>query len=74
MGALFGLLLGLRKGFLKKALYATTGASSIAAACYPEEAKELTSTALTDIKEILQASYELFGGGGKFSQGNFVVK
>lgn len=40
IGGLTGLILGLRGGKFKKLLYTTTGATAVAAVCYPKEAEE----------------------------------
>lgn len=63
MGALLGLLLGIRKRIFKKALYAITGGLAAAALCYPAEAKEYGEIILSDIKEILHECYTMYRGG-----------
>lgn len=63
LGALFGLLLGIRKKIFKKTLYAATGGLAAAAVCYPAEAKEYAGIIYSDLKEILQDCYTLFQGG-----------
>lgn len=45
IGGLTGLILGLRGGKFKKLVYTTTGATAIAAICYPKETKEAVQLA-----------------------------
>lgn len=40
-GGLFGLLIASRKGFFKKILYTSIGLGAAAAACYPQQSREL---------------------------------
>lgn len=64
IGAMTGLIFGLRGGIFKKTLYATTGALGMAAVCYPKEAAEYSKVGLTESKKYLTIAYN-FAYGGK---------
>lgn len=63
IGAFAGFIFGLRGGFLKRTIYATTGALGMAAVCYPKEASEYTQTGLVEGKKILTIAYNFVYGG-----------
>lgn len=64
IGGLTGLIFGLRGGFFKKTIYATTGAMGMAAVCYPKEAAEYSKVGLAESKKYLTIAYN-FAYGGK---------
>lgn len=63
IGALTGLIFGLRGGFFKRTLYATTGALSMGALCYPKEAAVYTEIGLTEAKKYITIAYNFIYGG-----------
>lgn len=67
IGGLTGLIFGLRGGFIKRALYATTGALGMAAICYPKEAAEYSKIGVTESKKYLTIAYNFAYGGKTFS-------
>ncbi|XP_046813095.1 MICOS complex subunit MIC27 [Vespa crabro] len=58
IGGLTGIIFGLRGGFLKKLIYTSTGALSIAAICYPKKAEE----SLEYAKHYANVSYNFIYG------------
>jgi len=62
IGALTGLIFGLRGGFFKKTIYATTGALGMAAVCYPKEASEYTQVGVVEGKKYLTIAYNFVYG------------
>uniref|UniRef100_A0A6P7F996 MICOS complex subunit n=1 Tax=Diabrotica virgifera virgifera TaxID=50390 RepID=A0A6P7F996_DIAVI len=58
-GGLIGFLCGIRGRYLKRTIYATTGALGVAAICYPEEAAEYTKVVVTQAKNIIITAYDL---------------
>ncbi|XP_018579975.1 MICOS complex subunit MIC27 [Anoplophora glabripennis] len=62
IGALTGLIFGLRGGFFKRTLYATTGALGMAALCYPKEAAVYTRIGLTESKKYITIAYNFVYG------------
>ncbi|XP_060518328.1 MICOS complex subunit MIC27 isoform X2 [Cylas formicarius] len=62
IGALTGLIFGLRGGFIKRTIYATTGALGIAAICYPKEASEYSQVGLTQGKKYITVAYNFVYG------------
>lgn len=64
IGGLTGLIFGLRGGFFKKTLYATTGTLGMAAVCYPKEAAEYSQICVAESKKYLTIAYN-FAYGGK---------
>ncbi|KAG5883148.1 hypothetical protein JTB14_033399 [Gonioctena quinquepunctata] len=62
IGALTGLIFGLRGGLFKKTLYATTGALGMGAICYPKEASEYTQYGVTEGKKYLTIAYNFVYG------------
>lgn len=64
IGGLTGLIFGLRGGFFKKTIYATTGALGMASLCYPKEATEYSEVALTEARKYATIAYN-FAYGGK---------
>lgn len=71
LGAVLGFLLGLRKRLIKKILYPVTGGLAMAAACYPDEAREYTQMSVSAAKEMWQAFYEIYQGGKLFIFSSF---
>ncbi|CAH1130464.1 unnamed protein product [Ceutorhynchus assimilis] len=62
IGALTGLIFGLRGGFFKRAIYATTGALAMGAVCYPKEASEYSQFATVEGKKMLTIAYNFAYG------------
>nr|CAH7744270.1 unnamed protein product [Callosobruchus chinensis] len=62
IGALAGLIFGLRGGFIKRTLYATAGATGVAAICYPSEASEYSKVGLTEAKKYITVAYNFVYG------------
>ncbi|CAH1183202.1 unnamed protein product [Phaedon cochleariae] len=62
IGALTGLIFGLRGGLFKKTLYATTGALGMGAVCYPKQATEYSQIGLTEGKKYLTIAYNFVYG------------
>ncbi|KAJ8934636.1 hypothetical protein NQ314_013235 [Rhamnusium bicolor] len=62
IGALAGLIFGLRGGIFKKTLYATTGALGMGAICYPREAAEYSQVGLGEAKKYLTIAYNFVYG------------
>ncbi|XP_047346308.1 MICOS complex subunit MIC27 isoform X2 [Vespa velutina] len=58
IGGLTGIIFGLRGGFLKKLIYTSTGALSVAAICYPKKAEE----SLEYAKHYANVSYNFIYG------------
>lgn len=65
IGGLTGLILGLRGGFFKRTLYASIGATAMAAVCYPKEASEYSEIGFQEAKKYLTIAYN-FAYGGEF--------
>lgn len=61
-----GFIFGLRGGFIKRTLYATTGVLAMAAVCYPKEAAEYSQIGLVESKKYLTIAYN-FAYGGKYN-------
>ncbi|CAG9826355.1 unnamed protein product [Diabrotica balteata] len=59
IGALTGFLCGIRGRYVKRTVYATTGALGVAAMCYPEQAAEYTKVVITQAKHIIITAYDL---------------
>ncbi|KAJ8915659.1 hypothetical protein NQ315_003443 [Exocentrus adspersus] len=62
IGALTGLIFGLRGGLFKRTLYATTGALSMGALCYPKEAAVYAETGITEAKKYITIAYNFVYG------------
>ncbi|KAJ8972807.1 hypothetical protein NQ317_009503 [Molorchus minor] len=62
IGALTGLIFGLRGGFFKKTVYATTGALGMSAVCYPKEAAEYSQMGIVEAKKYLTIAYNFIYG------------
>ncbi|XP_066258631.1 MICOS complex subunit MIC27 isoform X2 [Euwallacea similis] len=62
IGALTGLIFGLRGGIFKRTIYATTGALGMASVCYPKEAAEYTELSLIEGKKYLTIAYNFVYG------------
>ncbi|CAH2002470.1 unnamed protein product [Acanthoscelides obtectus] len=62
IGALAGLIFGLRGGIIKRTLYATAGATGVAAICYPSEASEYSKVGITEAKKYLTVAYNFVYG------------
>ncbi|XP_048518372.1 MICOS complex subunit MIC27 isoform X3 [Dendroctonus ponderosae] len=62
IGALAGLVFGLRGGFFKKTIYATTGALGMAAVCYPKEAAKYSQLGVVESKKYLTIAYNFAYG------------
>ncbi|XP_076254778.1 MICOS complex subunit 26/27 [Rhynchophorus ferrugineus] len=62
IGVLTGLIFGLRGGFFKRTIYATTGGLGMAAICYPKEASEYTRVGITESKKYLTIAYNFAYG------------
>lgn len=62
IGALTGLVFGLRGGFFKKTLYMTTGALGMSALCYPKEASEYSKVGMTEAKKYTLVAYNFVNG------------
>ncbi|KAJ8961230.1 hypothetical protein NQ318_008913 [Aromia moschata] len=62
IGALTGLIFGLRGGFFKKTIYATTGALGMSAICYPKEAAEYSQVGIVEAKKYLAIAYNFVYG------------
>ncbi|CAH1989875.1 unnamed protein product [Acanthoscelides obtectus] len=62
IGALAGLIFGLRGGIIKRTLYATAGATGVAAICYPSEASEYSKVGTTEAKKYLTVAYNFVYG------------
>ncbi|XP_023021622.1 MICOS complex subunit 26/27 isoform X2 [Leptinotarsa decemlineata] len=62
IGALTGLIFGLRGGFFKKTLFATTGALGMGAVCYPKEASEYAQVGAVEGKKYLTIAYNFLYG------------
>lgn len=65
IGALTGLIFGLRGGYIKRSLYATIGALGIGAVCYPKEASEYGQIGVIEGKKYLLVTYNFVTGGNK---------
>lgn len=63
IGALTGLIFGLRGGLFKRTIYATTGALGMAAVCYPKEASVYAEQGLVEGKKYLTIAYNFVYGG-----------
>ncbi|XP_045472133.1 MICOS complex subunit MIC27 [Harmonia axyridis] len=48
IGGLTGLILSLRKGYFKRTLYTTAGATIMTAVCYPKQTSEYTQIGITE--------------------------
>ncbi|KAL1513360.1 hypothetical protein ABEB36_002780 [Hypothenemus hampei] len=62
IGALTGLIFGLRGGFFKRTIYATTGALGMASVCYPKEASEYAQVGAVEGKKYLTIAYNFVYG------------
>ncbi|XP_030752439.1 MICOS complex subunit MIC27 isoform X2 [Sitophilus oryzae] len=62
IGALTGLIFGLRGGIFKRTLYAATGALGMASVCYPKEASEYSQVGAAEGKKILTIAYNFVYG------------
>ncbi|XP_056642518.1 MICOS complex subunit MIC27 isoform X1 [Diorhabda sublineata] len=62
IGALTGLIFGLRGGLFKKTLYMTTGALGMSAVCYPKEASEYSKVGMTEAKKYTVITYNFVNG------------
>lgn len=62
IGGLAGLVLALRRGKFKKLLYTTTGATAMAALCYPKEAEQYTGEGLKLAKQYIVIVYHFING------------
>ncbi|XP_050309174.1 MICOS complex subunit MIC27 isoform X2 [Anthonomus grandis grandis] len=62
IGALTGLIFGLRGGFFKRTIYAATGGLGMAAVCYPKEASEYSQVAAVEGKRLLTIGYNFVYG------------
>lgn len=62
IGALTGLIFGLRGGLFKRTIYATTGALGMAAVCYPKEASVYAEQGLVEGKKYLTIAYNFVYG------------
>ncbi|CAH1115583.1 unnamed protein product [Psylliodes chrysocephalus] len=65
IGALTGLIFGLRGGYIKRTLYATIGALGIGAVCYPKEASEYGQIGVIEGKKYLLVTYNFVTGAKK---------
>lgn len=64
-GSFLGLLFAVRKGFFKKLIYTTTGGLTAASVCYPHEADEYSSVALSEAKKYVLVGYHFLNGVSK---------
>ncbi|XP_066143212.1 MICOS complex subunit MIC27 isoform X2 [Euwallacea fornicatus] len=62
IGALTGLILGLRGGIFKRTIYATTGILGMASVCYPKEAAEYAEISIIEGKKYLTIAYNFAYG------------
>lgn len=65
LGALLGLIFGWKKRFFKKTFYTVSGGLAVAAACYPNEAKEYSTVAFSETKNLIKTSFQLIQGEEK---------
>lgn len=63
IGGAAGMIFGIRGGFFKKLIYTSIGAGSVAAVCYPKEAKIHTEKALVEAKTYATIGYNFIYGG-----------
>ncbi|KAF2896043.1 hypothetical protein ILUMI_10136 [Ignelater luminosus] len=62
VGGIAGLIFGLRGGFFKRTIYASTGALGMAALCYPKEAAEYSQIGITEAKRYATIAYNFVNG------------
>lgn len=63
LGGLTGLIFALRKGMFKKMFYTSIGAGTMAALCYPAEAKLYSQEAFEQARKYTLISYHFLNGG-----------
>lgn len=63
VGALSFYIIGLRHGFIRRALYATVGGVGVASICYPKEAAEYSQEAIAEAKTYATILYNFAYGG-----------
>lgn len=63
IGGLAGFILALRGGAFRKLVFTSAGALSMAAICYPTEAKEYTHEAIKEAKRYLDIAHNFYYGG-----------
>ncbi|XP_049822957.1 MICOS complex subunit MIC27 isoform X2 [Aethina tumida] len=62
IGALAGLILGLRGRWFKRTIYSTAGGLAMAAVCYPKEAAEYSQVGLDEAKKYVTIGYNFVQG------------
>ncbi|CAH0557975.1 unnamed protein product [Brassicogethes aeneus] len=62
IGALAGLIMGLRGRFFKRTLYMTAGGLGMAAVCYPKEAAEYSQVGLVEARKYITIGYNFILG------------
>ncbi|KAK9504109.1 hypothetical protein O3M35_010521 [Rhynocoris fuscipes] len=62
VGGLTGYILALRRGIFRKLIYTTVGSTSIAALCYPKEAKAYSQDGFKIVKKYALIGYHFLNG------------
>ncbi|KAG8309669.1 hypothetical protein J6590_078965 [Homalodisca vitripennis] len=61
-GGLLGYVIAIRRGWFRRIIYTGTGATAVAAICYPEEAKEYSSEGFKQAKRYIVIAYHFLNG------------
>lgn len=64
VGALSGYIIAIRRGFIRRLIYASAGGLGVASLCYPKEANQYWQQALNESKTYATIVYN-FAYGGK---------
>lgn len=62
IGGVAGLIFGLRGGFIRRVLYMSVGAGSVASICYPQEAEVYAQHGLVEAKKYATIGYNFVYG------------
>ncbi|XP_046668968.1 MICOS complex subunit MIC27-like isoform X3 [Homalodisca vitripennis] len=69
-GGLLGYVIAIRRGWFRRIIYTGTGATAVAAICYPEEAKEYSSEGFKQAKRYIVIAYHFLNGASQKTQGS----
>uniref|UniRef100_A0A1B6LG30 MICOS complex subunit n=1 Tax=Graphocephala atropunctata TaxID=36148 RepID=A0A1B6LG30_9HEMI len=68
-GGLLGYIIAIRRGWFRRLVYTGTGATAVAAICYPEEAREYSQEGFKQAKRYIVIAYHFVNGAPQKKQG-----